>query len=84
MKRRLLRAAASFLAVLWILSGTGCYMVVMEPEDSGESVPVVNPDPIPEISENLRERYTVLKGDGSDTVTVMVYIVGSDLETEDG
>ncbi len=32
----------------------------------------------------FRDPYTVLKGDGSDTVTVMVYMVGSDLESDGG
>ncbi len=30
----------------------------------------------------FREPYTVLKGDGSDTVTIMIYMVGSDLESD--
>jgi hypothetical protein len=33
---------------------------------------------------DLRDYYTQLKGDGTDTATVMVYMIGSDLETEDG
>ncbi|MEA5050846.1 MAG: clostripain-related cysteine peptidase [Oscillospiraceae bacterium] len=32
----------------------------------------------------LRDKYTVLKGDGSDTATVMVYMIASDLESEGG
>lgn len=31
-----------------------------------------------------REKYTQLRGDGSDTVTIMLYMVGSNLETESG
>lgn len=34
--------------------------------------------------EGLRDYYTHIKGDGSDNVTVMMYMIGSDLETEDG
>ena len=36
------------------------------------------------VAEGARDKYTVLKGDGSDTVTVMVYMNGSDLESEYG
>jgi len=34
-------------------------------------------------SDVVRDHYVTLKGDGSDTVTVMVYMNGSDLESED-
>ena len=34
------------------------------------------------VSNKARDRYTVIKGKGKDTVTVMVYLCGSDLESE--
>ncbi len=34
--------------------------------------------------ENLRDYYTTPKGDGSDVHTVMMYMIGSDLESESG
>lgn len=37
-----------------------------------------------EVSPEAREKYTVLKGDGSDTATVMVYMCGTDLESRSG
>ncbi len=33
---------------------------------------------------DLRDFYTTLKGDGSDVATIMVYLLGSDLESESG
>ena len=33
------------------------------------------------VAPEARERYTVLKGDGSDTVTLLVYMCGADLES---
>ncbi len=36
------------------------------------------------VSDEARSRYTKIKGGGKDTVTVMVYICGSDLESEHG
>ena len=33
---------------------------------------------------DLRERYTTIKGNGEDVVTVMVYMIGSDLESQAG
>lgn len=35
-------------------------------------------------SEDAREKYTVIKGDGSDKVTIMVYLCGTDLESKHG
>ncbi len=40
--------------------------------------------PDTEVSNQARDRYTTIKGGGKDTVTVMVYICGSDLESEHG
>ena len=34
------------------------------------------------VSNKSRERYTTIRGNGKDTVTVMVYLCGSDLESE--
>ncbi len=34
--------------------------------------------------EGLRDYYTTIKGDGTDVSTIMVYFIGSDLETEGG
>ena len=34
------------------------------------------------VSNKSRERYTTIKGGGKDTVTIMVYLCGSDLESE--
>ena len=36
------------------------------------------------VSKQARERYTTLKGNGKDTVTVMVYLCGTDLESRSG
>ncbi len=36
------------------------------------------------VSNKARDRYTKIKGNGKDVVTVMVYICGSDLESENG
>ncbi len=36
------------------------------------------------VSNQARSRYTTIKGNGKDVVTVMVYICGSDLESENG
>ncbi|MFI3213367.1 MAG: clostripain-related cysteine peptidase [Eubacteriales bacterium] len=33
---------------------------------------------------DVRDFYTTVKGDGSDIVTVMIYLLGSDLETDSG
>ncbi|MCR5507067.1 MAG: peptidase C11 [Lachnospiraceae bacterium] len=36
------------------------------------------------VAEGARDKYTVIKGDGSDTVTIMVYMCGTDLESKYG
>ena len=36
------------------------------------------------VSSAARERYTTIKGGGKDTVTIMVYMCGSDLESQSG
>lgn len=36
------------------------------------------------VSNRAREKYTKLKGNGKDTVTLMIYLCGTDLETENG
>lgn len=36
------------------------------------------------VSSKSRDRYTTIKGNGKDTVTIMVYLCGSDLESEHG
>ena len=36
------------------------------------------------VDPSARERYTKIKGDGSDTVTIMVYLCGTDLESKSG
>ena len=36
------------------------------------------------VAEGARERFTTIKGDGSDTVTIMVYMCGTDLESKNG
>ncbi len=36
------------------------------------------------VSEKAREKYTALKGDGSDITTIMVYMCGTDLESNGG
>ena len=43
-----------------------------------------NPQPVQDISVALRDQFVTLKGDGTDTVTVMVYMNGSDLESKSG
>ena len=37
-----------------------------------------------EVAKGARAKYTKLKGKGKDTVTVMVYMIGSDLESQSG
>lgn len=36
------------------------------------------------VADGARDKYTVLKGDGSDTVTIMMYLCGTDLESKYG
>lgn len=36
------------------------------------------------VAEGARDRFTAIKGDGSDTVTIMVYMCGTDLESKHG
>ncbi len=36
------------------------------------------------VASGARDRYTVLKGDGKDVVTLMVYLCGTDLESKSG
>ncbi len=36
------------------------------------------------VAEGARDKFTTLKGDGSDTVTIMVYMCGTDLESRHG
>lgn len=36
------------------------------------------------VDEAARDKYTVLKGDGNDSVTVMIYMCGADLESRSG
>jgi hypothetical protein len=72
------------LAAAMLVVCPGCIMHSMDEVDDHPDLPVTNPILDVEASEDVREPYTKLKGDGRDTVTVMAYIVGSDLETEDG
>ncbi|MDR1801681.1 MAG: peptidase C11 [Lachnospiraceae bacterium] len=39
---------------------------------------------VTEVSSKAREKYTKLKGNGQDTVTVLIYMCGTDLESEGG
>ena len=41
-------------------------------------------EPNKSVAAGAREKYTMLKGDGTDRVTVMVYICGTDLESKHG
>ncbi len=36
------------------------------------------------VAQGAREKYTVLRGEGQDTVTLMVYVCGTDLESRSG
>ncbi len=36
------------------------------------------------VSELARDKYTMLKGDGNDVATIMIYLCGTDLETKNG
>ncbi len=38
----------------------------------------------PDVSSAARKKYTKLKGKGKDTVTIMVYMIGTDLESQSG
>ena len=38
----------------------------------------------PEVSSAARDKYTVKKGAGRDKVTIMIYMIGSDLESQNG
>ena len=37
-----------------------------------------------EVSNKARDRYTTIRGNGKDVVTIMIYVCGSDLESEHG
>ena len=53
-------------------------------EDSGTTESSSTSGPDLTTSDKARARYTTLKGGGKDTVTVMVYMCGTDLESEYG
>ncbi len=61
-------------------SSTSTNVVVEEPI-TYQNENTVEPE---EISSVIRDQFVHLKGDGTDTVTVMVYMNGSDLESEYG
>ena len=77
MRRFFRSAAAAFLAAVLMLYISGC-------REENPDVSVRTHGQNTAVAEDVRGKYTALKGDGTDTVTVMVYMVGSDLETEDG
>lgn len=45
---------------------------------------IANSEEIDPLSAALRDPYVTLKGDGTDQVTVMVYMIGSNLESQNG
>ena len=61
-----------FIGMIFVLF---CMVLIMPSEE----YETVNYD-IP----NMRDYYTHIKGDGEDKVTLMVYMVGSDLESDGG
>lgn len=48
------------------------------------SSPEASHDPDYSVSNKAREKYTVIKGGGEDKITLMVYMCGTDLESEYG
>ncbi len=53
-----------------------------ELQEFGNNLPITTPEP--DTIQGLRDNYTVLNGDGTDVTTVMMYIIGSDLESDGG
>lgn len=78
--------------VSWLLSqssssgssyqGSANYSASATSGSAASSASAVAPQPV-DIN-GLRDRYTALKGNGSDTVTIMVYMIGADLESQNG
>ncbi len=57
-------------------AGSGYYLQASDSTNTG----VVNTD----VASGAREKYTRLLGDGKDTVTLMIYMCGTDLESKSG
>ncbi len=56
------------------------YINTASSNGSGGNIGTLNSN----VSKSARPRYTVLKGDGKDTTTIMVYMCGTDLESNGG
>ena len=67
-------AAAVFMALLAVFAALPAQAAV------NTSYTQVNPD----VSREARAKYTKLKGKGKDTVTIMLYLIGTDLESQNG
>ena len=92
--RKVVLTIVAVIAVIVLLKnfmgGFGGTTVDPEP-DPTPSNPIVNPDPEPEpdpvtpvVENTSRARYYTPKGNGKDTVTIMVYMCGTDLESNYG
>lgn len=84
---KILIIAAVVFAALWLVSklfNFGSYFEQFYVDEPGGSVPVGGVESVDLSIPDLRERYTTIKGNGEDVVTVMVYMIGSDLESQAG
>ena len=61
-------------------SGSGSSSSASGWADGGSNTGVLNR----EVSSKARKKYTTIKGDGTDVVTLMVYMCGTDLESRSG
>ncbi len=79
-KRRKGRLAALILLGLFLAAAAAGVLVnLVSLQSAGGGISVTDTG-----ADGFRDNYTQLYGDGRDTVTVMVYLCGSDLETDGG
>ena len=63
-----------------VVSSGGGYSSGWTQEAPAETTPTPNET----VSSSARDRFTTIKGDGKDTVTILVYMCGTDLESRSG
>ena len=73
-KRSFLMSAVILLSAFTVLSS------VRAETGTNTNYSGINPD----VSSKARAKYTKLKGKGKDTVTIMLYLIGTDLESQNG
>lgn len=94
-KKNPVAAAAGILAGLAVVVAAVVLLATMEPDkgikpDASQNVLVDNGDTSPgggasaEPDNGIRDNYTQILGSGQDTVTVMIYLCGADLESDGG